>query len=181
MAHFSKSVRLPYTPEQAFDLVSDITRYPDFIKWITAMRVSDVQILDEGRSSSLGEAVIGFKGFTERFTTRVLKDPVAGSVVASLVKGPFRRLRAEWKITPVERGADVRLDIDYDFKNPFIGMLAAANHDIAVAVALVSGIGGRRGIALGHVHRAECQVAGIGRDTAKVGDVGRHRRRRGHH
>jgi coenzyme Q-binding protein COQ10 len=76
--------------------------------------------------------VIGFKGFTERFTTRVLKDPAAGSVVASLVKGPFRRLRAEWKITPVERGADVRLDIDYDFKNPFIGMLAAANHDIAV-------------------------------------------------
>jgi coenzyme Q-binding protein COQ10 len=132
MAHFSKSVRLPYTPEQAFDLVSDITRYPDFIKWITAMRVSDVQALDEGRSSSLGEAVIGFKGFTERFSTRVLKDPAAGSVVASLVKGPFRRLRAEWKITPVERGADVRLDIDYDFKNPFIGMLAAANHDIAV-------------------------------------------------
>lgn len=136
MAHFSKSVRLPYTPEQCFDLVSDIGRYPDFIKWITAMRVSEEALLEEGRSSCLGDAVIGFKGFTERFSTRVVKDPPTGTVVASLVKGPFRRLRAEWKITPQERGADVRLDIEYDFKNPFIGMLAAANHDVAVTKIL---------------------------------------------
>ncbi|MCA8902885.1 MAG: hypothetical protein KDA53_16725, partial [Hyphomonas sp.] len=47
--------------------------------------------------------------------------------------GPFRRLKAVWTVTPLERGGcDVRLDIDYDFKNPFIGMLAAANHDLAV-------------------------------------------------
>jgi coenzyme Q-binding protein COQ10 len=132
MAQFSKSVRLPYTPEQCFELVSDIRRYPDFIKWITAMRVSEEAALEEGASSCLGEAVIGFKGFVERFSTRVTKEPAAGRVIASLVKGPFRRLRAEWKLTPLERGTDVRLDIDYDFKNPFIGMLAAANHDIAV-------------------------------------------------
>ena len=132
MAHFTKSVRLPYTPEQCFDLVSDIRRYPDFIRWITAMRVSEETELEAGKSSCLGEAVIGFKGFTERFSTRVTKDPAAGQVVASLVKGPFRRLRAEWRIVPQERSADVRLDIDYDFKNPFIRMLAAANHDTAV-------------------------------------------------
>ena len=132
MAQFSKSVRLPYTPAQCFELVGDIRRYPDFIKWITAMRVSEETDLGEGKSSCLGEAVIGFKGFTERFSTRVTKDPGAGSVVASLVKGPFRRLKAEWTITPQERGTDVRLHIDYDFKNPFISMLAAANHDTAV-------------------------------------------------
>jgi coenzyme Q-binding protein COQ10 len=136
MAQFSKTVRLPYTPEQCFDLVSDIRRYPDFIRWITAMRVSEEVVLGDGASSCLGEAVIGFKGFTERFSTRVTKTPAAGSVIASLVKGPFRRLRAEWKITPQDRGADVRLDIDYDFRNPFIGMLAAANHDLAVTKIL---------------------------------------------
>ena len=133
MAHFTKSVRLPYTPEQCFDLVSDIRRYPDFIKWISAMRVSEETVPEAGRTSCLGDAVIGFKGFTERFSTRVVKDPAAGTVVASLVKGPFRRLRAEWKLTPQERGTDVQLDIDYDFRNPIIGMLAAANHDLAVS------------------------------------------------
>ncbi|MCK5751022.1 MAG: type II toxin-antitoxin system RatA family toxin [Oricola sp.] len=136
MARFSKSVRLPYTPEQCFDLVSDIRRYPDFIKWITAMRVTEEVALGDGASSCLGDAVIGFKGFTERFSTRVTKTPSDGNVIASLVKGPFRRLRAEWQITPQDKGTDVRLEIDYDFKNPFIGMLAAANHDLAVSKIL---------------------------------------------
>lgn len=136
MARFSKSVRLPYTPEQCFDLVSDIRRYPDFIKWIIAMRVSEEAVLGDGASSCLGEAAVGFKGFSERFSTRVTKNPSAGNVIASLVKGPFRRLRAEWQITPQDKGTDVRLDIDYDFKNPFIGMLAAANHDLAVTKIL---------------------------------------------
>lgn len=133
MANFSKSVRLPYTKAQCFDLASDIRKYPDFIKWITALRVSEEAALDGGQSSSLAEVVVGFKGFVERFSTRVVNDPDAGTVEASLVKGPFRRLRAIWTVTPFERGGcDVRLDIDYDFKNPFIGMLAAANHDLAV-------------------------------------------------
>ena len=136
MARFSKTVRLPYTPEQCFDLVSDIRRYPDFIKWIIAMRVSEEAALGDGASSCLGEAAVGFKGFSERFSTRVTKNPSAGNVIASLVKGPFRRLRAEWQITPQDKGTDVRLDIDYDFKNPFIGMLAAANHDLAVTKIL---------------------------------------------
>ena len=123
MPRFSKSVRVPYTPAQAFDLVSDIGRYPDFIKWITAMRVSDVRVDDAGATHCQGDAVVGFKGFVERFSTGVVADPAAGTVIASLIKGPFRALRAQWTITPLERGgSDIVL----------IAMLAAANHDIAV-------------------------------------------------
>lgn len=132
MPRFSKSVRVPYTREQSFDLVSNIGAYPDFIKWITAMRVRDVVEKEAGRIDSIGDAVVGFKGFIERFSTAVVADPVDGSVVASLVQGPFRRLRAEWQITERERGCDISLDIDYEFKNMLIGMLAAANHDLAV-------------------------------------------------
>jgi coenzyme Q-binding protein COQ10 len=50
----------------------------------------------------------------------------------SLVRGPFRKLFAEWRITESVAGAsDVSLEIHYEFKNPFIGFLAAANHDLA--------------------------------------------------
>ncbi len=132
MAHFSKSVRVPYTPEQAFDLVSDIAKYPDFIRWITAMRVTDVRIGEDGVRECTGDAAVGFKGFVERFSTRVVAQPAEGRTVATLIRGPFRKLRAEWLITPLERGCDIRLEIEYDFRNPFIGMLAAANHTVAV-------------------------------------------------
>ena len=133
MPHFSKSIRVPYTGEQAFDLVSDIRAYPDFIKWITAMRVSDEVREADGGFTCIGDAVVGFTGSVERFSPRVVGAPQAGKVTASLVKGPFRKLKAEWRISSVDRGGtDIALDIDYDFKNPFIGMLAAANHDLAV-------------------------------------------------
>ncbi|HBT37666.1 MAG TPA: hypothetical protein DEB52_17180, partial [Hyphomonas sp.] len=83
MPHFSKSVRVPYSGEQAFELVSDIAAYPNFIKWITAMRVSEMTARQDGSFTCIGEAAVGFKGFVERFTTRVVADPNAGNVVAS--------------------------------------------------------------------------------------------------
>ena len=133
MPRFSKSVRVPYSKLQAFDLVSDIASYPDFIKWITAMRVSDTRTDEADIHHSRGDAGVGFKGFVERFSTAVSADPLAGTVVARLIKGPFRRLHAQWTIIPLERGGtDIALEIDYEFRNVLIAMLAAANHDIAV-------------------------------------------------
>jgi len=133
MPRFSKSVRVPYSKLQAFDLVSDIASYPDFIKWITAMRVSDARTDEADIHHARGDAVVGFKGFVERFSTAVAADPQAGTVVARLIKGPFRRLHAQWTILPLERGGtDIALEIDYEFRNVLIAMLAAANHDTAV-------------------------------------------------
>ena len=133
MPRFTKTMRVPYGPAQCFALVSDIARYPDFIKWITALRVSDVRDAGPGVNECLGEVVVGFKGFTERFTTRVVADEPAARVTASLVRGPFRKLFAEWRITESVAGAsDVSLEINYEFRNPVIAFLAAANHDLAV-------------------------------------------------
>ena len=30
---------LPYTPEQMFDLVADVKRYPEFLPWVIATRI----------------------------------------------------------------------------------------------------------------------------------------------
>ncbi len=139
MPEFAKSLRVPYSGVQAFELVSDIEHYPDFIKWITAMRVTDVERQTDGSFSCTGEAAVGFKGFVERFTTRVTADPEQGLVTARLLKGPFRKLKAQWEILSVDpAGTDISLRIDYDFKNPFIGMLAKANQDLAVSKILAA-------------------------------------------
>ena len=36
--HAEKRV-LPYTPEQLFDLVADIERYPEFLPWCVGARI----------------------------------------------------------------------------------------------------------------------------------------------
>ena len=77
MPRFSKSIRVPYGPADCFQLVSDIAKYPDFIRWITAMRVSGQRDVQPGVTECQGEAMVGFKGFTERFTTQVVADEPA--------------------------------------------------------------------------------------------------------
>ncbi len=132
MPRFSQSARVPYSQSEAFDLVSDVTRYPDFIRWITSMRVSDVERDEAGCTSCVADSYVGFRGFTERFATRVEADPGQGIVTASLVRGPFKALKAQWDIVRVsDNVTDIKLSIDYEFRSRIISVLAAANQDMA--------------------------------------------------
>lgn len=97
------------------------------------MRVTGLEEISPGRLACIGDAAVGFRGFFERFSTRVMADANDYTVTASLIKGPFRRLEAAWRIAPLERGGcDISLEIDYEFRNPLVAMLAAANQNLAV-------------------------------------------------
>ncbi len=129
---FQKSVGVPYSEAQAFELVSDVARYPDFIKWITAMRVSGHKQLADGSAEFVGDAAIGFRGFSERFSTKVVSNLERGEVVATLVRGPFKHLVAKWTIGSGEGGGStIALKIDYEFRNLVLRLLASANEDMA--------------------------------------------------
>lgn len=131
MPRFRQSQTVPYAPHKVFELVADIESYPEFIKWITALRASN-HTQTGGVSTCLGEAIIGFKGFTDRFSTTVHANSDEMSVNAELVRGPFRRLNAVWQIAPIAGGGcECTLSIDYEFSNPLIAMLAAANQERA--------------------------------------------------
>ncbi len=78
----------------------------------------DEAVDEAGCASCVADSDVGFRGFTERFATRVLADPGAGRVTASLVRGPFKALVAEWLITRVsDNVTDIKLSIDYEFKS----------------------------------------------------------------
>ncbi|MEL7481551.1 MAG: SRPBCC family protein, partial [Pseudomonadota bacterium] len=66
MAAHIETLTVPYEPDDMYRLVAGIESYPHFIKWIKALRVS--QPRTEGQvHHCVGEAVVGFKGFTEQF------------------------------------------------------------------------------------------------------------------
>ncbi len=132
MAHYEKTVRLPHEAENLFELVADIRRYPDFIRWIQSMKVSDEHEVD-GAAHALGEAQVGFRGFTERFATRVVADPKFMTIRASLVRGPFKYLDNHWTFRPLSTGeTQIVFRIDYEFRNIVLKMLARNNLDLAV-------------------------------------------------
>jgi coenzyme Q-binding protein COQ10 len=123
---------LPYTPEQLFNLVGDVEKYPDFVPWISSLRTWNPQQLGEGVDTVDAEASVGFAFLTERFSTRVTRDAVKREIAVDLLSGPFRRLENRWRFSPDPAGTRVEFEIDFLFKSRLLEALLAANFHHAV-------------------------------------------------
>ena len=110
--------RLPYRPEQLFDLVADIERYPEFLPWCVACRITR----REG-NVVWGDLAVGFKMFRERFASRVtLARPARIDV--EYIDGPFKFLKNHWAFLPEGQDATtIDFYIDFEFRSR---VLAAA-------------------------------------------------------
>jgi coenzyme Q-binding protein COQ10 len=128
--HVSKL--LPYTPDQLFALVGDVTHYPDFVPWITSMRTWNARTLGEGVEAVDAEAAVGFSFLKERFSTRVRRDLANRKIDVDLLSGPFRKLANRWEFHEDEAGTRVEFDIDFQFKSRLLEALLAANFAHAV-------------------------------------------------
>lgn len=124
---------LPFAADKLFEMVADVEKYPDYIPWITSMRVSNRAALSEGVTRFDAEAGVGFKFLSERFSTRVTRDANARTISIALVRGPFKRLNCQWKFEDAEKGCRASLQMDFEFKNPFLTGFLKANFDKAVS------------------------------------------------
>ena len=118
MPRHSETRRLPWSPEQMFDMVADVARYPEFIPWVTAIRVRS-----NSTSEMVADMIVGFKGLRETFTSKVDKARPARLHVEYL-DGPLKYLRNEWRFTPDGSGCQVDFSVDFEFKNRMFEMLA---------------------------------------------------------
>ena len=119
MPKHSETRRLPYTPEQMFDLVADVRRYPEFLPWVSAMRVRK-----DGDTETVADMIVGFKGLRETFTSKVekLRPETIG---VDYVDGPLKYLKNDWRFRPDDGGGClVDFTVDFAFKNRMFEMLA---------------------------------------------------------
>ena len=124
---------LPYTPDQLFQLVGDVERYPEFVPWITSMRTWNARDLGEGAGSLDADAGVGFSFLKERFSTRVRRDAANHQIDVDLLSGPFRKLANRWQFEPEGDGATrISFEIDFEFKSRLLDGLLAANFHRAV-------------------------------------------------
>ncbi len=124
-------MRIDHTADNLFALVSDIERYPQFIRWIKSMQV--VPVAESGPERTVvGNAKVGFKGFSEKLSTRVESNSDQKTIGVSLIEGPLNRLANEWKFIPVGQATDVEFFVDFEFRNFILRALAAANFELAV-------------------------------------------------
>ena len=123
---------LPYAPDQLFALVGDVTAYPQFVPWITAMRTWNARQVGAGIDTLDAEAGVRFTFLKERFSTRVRRDASTRQIDVSLLSGPFRKLSNCWRFHDDPGGTRVEFDIDFQFKSRLLDALLAANFHHAV-------------------------------------------------
>lgn len=128
--HAEKRV-LPFTPEQMFDLVADVDRYPEFLPWCTATRVRS-----RDGDEMVADMVIGFKMFREKYTSRVHLDR-PGRVDVAYEQGPFKYLNNHWIFNPHPgpNGAQwVEIDfyVDFEFHSALLQKMIGAVFNEAV-------------------------------------------------
>jgi coenzyme Q-binding protein COQ10 len=111
--HAEKRV-LPYKPEQMYDLVADIEKYPEFLPWCLAARIRK----REG-NVVYADLIIGFKMIRERFTSRVTLSP-PDRIDVSYTEGPFSYLNNHWIFLPTDDGCLIDFYVDFEFRSKML-------------------------------------------------------------
>lgn len=110
--------KMPYTPEQMFDLVAGVDRYPEFLPWCIASRITK----REG-NIFFADLVIGYKMVRERFTSRVTALR-PDHIHVEYLSGPMKYLSNHWRFLPEpDGGCMIDFFVEFEFKNPIIRKL----------------------------------------------------------
>jgi ribosome-associated toxin RatA of RatAB toxin-antitoxin module len=107
-----KSVLVPYSAMQMFELVDRIEDYPKFLPWCAGARVLDTH--PGGKAARLD---IDYHGVRAHFTTENTNTP-GELIVVTLKDGPFKHLHGEWRFKSLRSDAcKVELDLTYEFSS----------------------------------------------------------------
>lgn len=109
---------LPYTPEQMFELVADVERYPEFLPWCIASRITK---REEG--AFYADLVIGYKLIREKFGSKVTTEH-PGHIHVEYLSGPMKYLSNHWYfVAETDGGCTIDFFVDFEFRNPVLQKL----------------------------------------------------------
>ncbi len=118
---------LPYPVDRLFDLIADVERYPEFLPWWHAARVSRRDGNTEYVDQVVGPAIAHF-----RFaSTTVLERPE--HIKTTSKERPFRHLEIHWSFASAQQDAcAVTFQVDYELRSSALQRVISVVFDAAV-------------------------------------------------
>ena len=125
-----------HKPENLLSLVSDVKKYPDFIKYLSHSRVYKQRDIAAGAIEFFADVVVSYKFLNETFRSKVtVKQDEQKILVRKPEKGgAVKRLTNKWAFDPLPDGTTIiEFDVDVELKAKPIEMLVAHKFDNAAA------------------------------------------------
>ena len=111
---------MPYAPDQMFDLVADVKRYPEFLPWVMGARIRR-----QSETLIVADLLVGFRMIRERYTSRVSLDR-PGRIDVTYTEGPFRYLENHWVFKAHPDGCEIEFFLDFEFRSRLLQRLIGA-------------------------------------------------------
>jgi len=125
MPSFETRRAVPFTPDQMYNVVADIERYPQFLPLCEGLR-----ILSREQTASMTKLIavmdVGYKSLRESFKTKVELQPNEPRIDVAYLDGPFRYMQSRWRFHARDNGCEVDFFIDYEFRSKMLGLLMGA-------------------------------------------------------
>lgn len=117
MRTISETAILNYSSKEIFDLVNELSAYPDFLPGITA-----VTILSEDSDEVKATLTIAKGGFTKSFTT-LNRLQAYKMIEMRLIEGPFKHLEGFWRFEELSPNrCKISLDLEFEFAGWLLDM-----------------------------------------------------------
>lgn len=110
-----RSALLPYPARALYDLVNDVSSYPQFLPWCTG-----TELLESSPTRLRATLKVGKAGISQQFTT--CNSMVPGeSIELRLEQGPFRSLQGTWTFQALnETACKISLDLSFEYSGALV-------------------------------------------------------------
>ena len=112
---YEESRVIKHTPKNLFNLVSDVSKYPEFLPWCLGARVKNIN-----QYNFDADLIIGFKIYKEIYSSRIFLDNIKNVIKVEYKDGPFERLESHWVFKENNQGCIVEFMVDFKFKSVFL-------------------------------------------------------------
>ncbi len=117
MKQMSRSALVSFSAEQMYDLVNDVSCYPEFLPGCSGSKV--IESTPEKMVASVDVSKVGI---SKTFTTHNQLVP-GQAIIMTLVDGPFKTLSGGWYFTSLdEQACKVELKLEFEFSSKMIEM-----------------------------------------------------------
>jgi len=109
MPTLHKSLLVPYTAKQMYDLINAIENYPEFLPWCKATEIHSRDLTQLKASIHLSKGPLNHS-----ITTENSMQPHE-RITMQYIAGPFRSCTSSWTFAPADTQCNVVFSMDYEF------------------------------------------------------------------
>ena len=117
MPQVSRSALVPFSAKQMYDLVNDVTSYPQFLPGCSGSK-----IIEQTENVMVASVDVAKAGIKKTFITQntLIDSEIIGM---NLVDGPFKSLTGGWHFTALDETAcKVELKLEFEFSNALVAI-----------------------------------------------------------